>query len=136
MIKLPRGESCGEVVKFWRNRAYNDSVETSYQELRQKQIVNLCDGKQLGKTSDVVFTYPEGRVLGIVAPGGKGFRWGKSDVYIDVKCVTKIGVDVIFVELKSAPRIERKKGLLSRGKEPYSPPNSCPPPRRDYGEYE
>ena len=136
MIKLPRGESCGEVVKFWRNRAYNDSVETSYQELRQKQIVNLCDGKQLGKTSDVVFTYPEGRVLGIVAPGGKGFRWGKSDVYIDLKCVTKIGVDVIFVELKSAPRIERKKRLLSRGKEPYSPPNSCPPPRRDYGEYE
>ena len=111
-------------------------METSFQELRQKQVVNLCDGKQLGKVSDIVITYPEGRVLGIVAPGGKGFRWGKSDVYIDLKCVTKVGVDVVLVELKSAPRIERKKGLLSRAKEPYTPPNSCPPPRRDYGEYE
>ena len=68
-------------------------------------VVNICDGKQLGKVSDVVFTYPEGRVLGIVAPGGRGFRWGKSDVYIDLKNIGKIGVDVVLVDLKSAPRI-------------------------------
>ena len=110
-------------------------MDTSFQELRQKQVVNVCDGKQLGKVSDVVFTYPEGRVKGIVAPGGRGFRWGKQDVYIDLKCVTKVGVDVVLVELKSAPRIERKKGVLSRG-ESYSPPPNCPQPRRDYSDYE
>lgn len=98
-------------------------------------VVNICDGKQLGKVSDVVFTYPEGRVLGIVAPGGRGFRWGKSDVYIDLKNIGKIGVDVVLVDLKSASRIERKKGLLARGKEPY-PPQNCPPSRRDYSDYE
>ena len=110
-------------------------MDTSFQELRQKQVVNVCDGKQLGKVSDVVFTYPEGRVKGIVAPGGRGFRWGKQDVYIDLKCVTKVGVDVVLVELRSAQRIERKKGVLSRG-EGYSPPPNCPQPRRDFSDYE
>ena len=99
-------------------------------------VVNVCDGKQLGKVSDVVITYPEGRVLGIVAPGGRGFRWGKSDVYIDLKCVSKIGVDVVLVELRNAPRIDRKKGVLSRPQPTSCPPGGAPVSRRDYGEYE
>ncbi len=99
-------------------------------------VVNVCDGKQLGKVSDVVITYPEGRVLGIVAPGGRGFRWGKSDVYIDLKCVSKIGVDVVLVELRNAPRIDRKKGVLSRVQPTSCPPGGAPVSRRDYGEYE
>lgn len=99
-------------------------------------VVNVCDGKQLGKVSDVVITYPEGRVLGIVAPGGRGFRWGKSDVYIDLKCVSKIGVDVVLVELRNAPRIDRKKGVLSREQPTSCPPGGAPVSRRDYGEYE
>ena len=44
-------------------------METSFCELHRKEAVNLTDGKQLGKVSDVVFTYPEGRVQGIVVPG-------------------------------------------------------------------
>lgn len=99
-------------------------------------VVNVCDGKQLGKVSDIVITYPEGRVLGIVAPGGRGFRWGKSDVYIDLKCVSKIGVDVVLVELRNAPRIDRKKGVLSRAQPSSCPPGGAPVSRRDYGEYE
>ena len=99
-------------------------------------VVNVCDGKQLGKVSDVVITYPEGRVLGIVAPGGRGFRWGKSDVYIDLKCVSKIGVDVVLVELRNATRIDRKKGVLSRAQPTSCPPGGAPVSRRDYGEYE
>ena len=125
MIKLPRGESCGEVVKFWRKMAYNDSVETSFQELRQKQVINLCDGKQLGKTSDVVFTYPEGRVQGIVVPGRKGFRWGRAELYIDLKCIKKIGVDVVLVDIRSSPKQEPKnKWGVPRDE------------RRDLGDYE
>ena len=109
-------------------------------ELKQKEVVNLCDGKRLGKVCDVVFSYPEGKVQGIVAPGGRGFRWGKADLFIDLKNVTKIGVDVVLVEIRSAPGKQEKK----RGKweAPPSPPQPEPPPyyrpsdRRDYGEYE
>ena len=78
--------------------------------MKQKEAVNLCDGKRLGRVCDVVFTYPEGKVLGIVVPGGRGFRWGKADLFIDLKNVTKIGIDVVLVDIKSAPKPERKRG--------------------------
>ena len=110
-------------------------------ELKQKEVVNLCDGKRLGKVCDVVFSYPEGKVQGIVAPGGRGFRWGKADLFIDLKNVTKIGVDVVLVEIRSAPEKQDKKGKWGT---PPPPPQPEPPPfyrggpadRRDYGEYE
>ena len=121
-------------------------METSFLELKQKQVVNLCDGKQLGKVCDVVFSYPEGKVQGIVAPGGKGFRWGKADLFIDLKNVTKIGIDVVLVEIRSAPGKPEKKKRWGGGND-YPPPpppqsnNDLPPfyrgnDRRDYGEYE
>ena len=114
-------------------------------ELKQKQVVNLCDGKQLGRVCDVVFTFPEGKVQGIVVPGGKGFRWGKADLFIDIKNVTKIGVDTVLVELRSAPgKPDKKKGKWGDYAPPPPPPERDPPPyyrgnandRRDYGEYE
>ncbi len=120
-------------------------METSFLELKQKEVVNLCDGKRLGKVCDVVFSYPEGKVQGIVAPGGRGFRWGKADLFIDLKNVTKIGVDVVLVEIRSAPaKQDKKKGKWGDYPPPPPPEPRDPPPfyrggpsdRRDYGEYE
>ena len=114
-------------------------METSFSELKCKEVINLCDGKRLGKVNDVVFTYPEGKVLGIVAPGGRGFRFGKGDLFIDLKCINKIGVDVILVEIRSAPKPDKKKGnkWADYPSPPPEPPHrNSPPDRRDYGEYE
>lgn len=115
-------------------RAYTVGMETSYCELHRKEAVNLTDGKRLGRVSDVVFTYPEGRVQGIVVPGGRGFRWGRAEIFIDLKCIKKIGVDVILVDIRSAPKPEKRANKWG---------NSCsreaqfsPPDRRDYGDYE
>ena len=110
-------------------------METSFSGLHCKEVVNVTDGKRLGRVTDVVFTYPEGRVQGIVAPGGRGFRWGKAELFIDLKCVKKIGVDVVLVEVRAAPKPEKRNKW---GREaPYQPPPPMPPPdRRDYGEYE
>ena len=110
-------------------------METSFGELKKKEVINVCDGKRLGKVCDVVFTFPGGKVKGTVVPGCKGFRFGKADVFIELKNVTKIGVDVVLVELREQkePREhEKKKGRWD---------DDCPPPRphpdrRDYGEYE
>ena len=85
-------------------------METSFCELHRKEAVNLTDGKRLGRVSDVVFTYPEGRVQGIVVPGGKGFRWGRAELFIDLKCVKKIGIDVVLVDVKAAPKPEKHGG--------------------------
>ena len=113
-------------------------METSYGELKRKEAVNLCDGRKLGKICDVVFTYPEGKVLGIVVPGGRGFRWGKADLFIELKKVTKIGVDVVLVDIKAAPKPEKKRGKWDEAPASGGPPPSLPygGDRRDYGEYE
>ena len=107
-------------------------METSYGELKRKEAVNLIDGKRLGKVCDVVFTWPECEVQGIVVPGGRGFRWGKADLFIDMKCIKKIGIDVILVEIKAAPKPNEKR----RAKWEDAPPEPGYGDRRDYGEYE
>ena len=127
-------------MQLLKNLRIEYNVETSFGELRRKEVININDGKRLGKVSDVVFTYPEGKVQGIVVPGGRGFRWGKAELFIELKCVTKIGVDVVFVEIKAAPKPDKKKG--NKWESCYEPPREDPPPRRpppdrrDYGEYE
>lgn len=98
------------------------------------EAVNLADGKRLGKVCDVVFTFPEGKVQGIVVPGGRGLRLGKNGIFIELKCIKKIGVDVVLVEIKSAPKSEKKRGRWEEA--PPPPPQPYHGDRRDYGEYE
>lgn len=101
-------------------------------------MINVCDGKRLGKVCDVVFTFPEGRVKGIVVPGCKGFRFGRADVFIDLKNVSKIGVDVVLVDIREPIERDKKRDKCDEGRcPPEPPPRPHPrPDRRDYGEYE
>lgn len=98
----------------------------------------MCDGKRLGKVCDVVFTFSEGRVKGIVVPGCKGFRFGRADVFIDLKNVSKIGVDVVLVDIREPIERDKKRDKCDEGRcPPEPPPRPHPrPDRRDYGEYE
>ena len=47
-------------------------MEYSYSDLKKKSVINLSDGKNLGKICDLVISCPDGRVTGIVVPGKKG----------------------------------------------------------------
>ena len=114
-------------------------METSFLELKQRDTINICDGKRLGKVCDVVFSFPEGKVQGIIVPGGKGFRWGKADMFIELKNIVRIGEDVVLVELKnSSPSCETKRDKRESPNCPPPPPPPKPQPRdrRDYGDYE
>ena len=78
-------------------------METSYRELKCKYVVNIGDGKNLGKTCDIVFTFPEGRVIGIAVPGKSGIRlFRREDLFIPLRNIVKIGADVVLVDLKGA----------------------------------
>ena len=78
------------------------SVELSFCELRCKQVVNVIDGKVLGRICDVIFSRQSARVLGFVVPGEGGFALfkRKNDMFIPFERVCKIGLDVVLVELK------------------------------------
>ena len=77
-------------------------MDTSYLELRCKEVVNLVDGKTLGHIVDVVFNLASGCVLGIVVPGEKSF-WNVfksgTEIFIPLSQIVKIGEDAILVEL-------------------------------------
>ena len=47
-------------------------------------------------------------MLGIVVPGGKGFF--RSDMFIDLRNVIKIGVDTVLVEVRPSPKVPSKRG--------------------------
>ncbi len=74
-------------------------MELSYNELRKKEVVNTNDGKKMGRVCDLIFCYPENRVLGFVVPGSRAFGLKKEEYFIDLKNIVKIGEDVILVNV-------------------------------------
>lgn len=89
-------------------------MEVTFSKLRAKEVVNTQDGKKLGRICDIVLCYPENRWIGIVVPGSRGFSMKKSEFFIDLKHIVKIGEDVILVNV----------GCPKRGGDR----ETCPPP--------
>jgi YlmC/YmxH family sporulation protein len=79
-------------------------VELSFCELRCKQVINVIDGKVLGRIVDVVFSRGSAKILGFVVPGDGAFHFLKKrgDIFIPFERICKIGIDVVIVELKPA----------------------------------
>lgn len=76
--------------------------DITFCEMREKEVVNIIDGRKLGRILDVVFTC-HGEVIGIVVPGERRFFKNISSsesLFIPWKCIKKIGEDTILVEMK------------------------------------
>lgn len=71
--------------------------------IKNKEVINICDGKSMGFVCDIEINLREGRIEGIVLPGNKGmfsiFGRETDDVVIKWKDVRTIGEDVILVEV-------------------------------------
>ena len=71
--------------------------------IKNKEVINICDGKSMGFVCDIEINLKEGRIEGIVIPGQRGFLnlWGKEseDYVIKWKDVRTVGEDVILVEV-------------------------------------
>lgn len=85
-------------------------------DLKQREVINILDGKRLGNIKDVELDLEEGKVVSLVIPGPnrffRFFSFGKDNDYIvpweDIK---KIGIDVILIELNSGlPSSKNRKG--------------------------
>lgn len=79
-------------------------MEASFQELKEKNVINNVDGKCLGHITDIVFDVVSACTLGFVVPqqtsqGFLGLFKSCRNLFIPFECVCKIGVDVILVEL-------------------------------------
>lgn len=116
-------------------------MDVTFTALKQKDVINLIDGKHLGRVCDLSFTFPENKVTGFTVTGCKGFKFSKQEIFLPINCVVKIGEDAVLVKFGKEEKPDRP---------PCPPPNDCPPQfcppppphfpprgdRRDYGEYE
>ena len=69
-------------------------------DFKQKEVININDGKILGFVVDVQADFEKGEIHSIiVAKTGKIFNNSKNNVNIQWKDIKKIGEDVILVEI-------------------------------------
>ena len=112
-------------------------MQFTFSELKEKEVVNLQDGRKLGKVVDLSFLYPENKLLGIVVPNGKGWHSKKNELFIDMKCIAKIGDDVILVNVGFPKDKPETKDRCPPAKPPAPKPPTCGADyRRSYEEYE
>ena len=104
----------------------NANFEISFTELRCKEVVNACDGRKLGRITDIIFSNESGKIRGIVTPYVKRSFFGKDqEVFIPWKCVKKLGEDVIIVDISGVN--ERGRDTLSLPQEEYAAPSKSEP---------
>ena len=110
-------------------------MELTYNELAKKDVINIADGRCLGRINNIKFQFPQGVIIGIYVPArkNKGLFWflDKSTLYIDVSKIVKIGGDVILVNIGCGDSClpNTKVGKESQNKcPPPCPPSPCPPP--------
>lgn len=74
-------------------------MEISYTDLKEKEIINIVDGRKLGRVVDILFDVANGLVRGIVVPGEKKIFRKSEDIFVPLEKVRKIGNDVVLVSL-------------------------------------
>ena len=77
----------------------------SFSEIRRKDVVNICDGRKLGKPIDLVLN-DAACAEALVVPGRSGgllgfFRQDREGCVIPWERVRRVGDDVILVEVDS-----------------------------------
>lgn len=76
-------------------------MEVSFLDLKEREVINVYDGKKLGRIIDVVFNNRNGAVRGIVVPGDKKIFRKAEDIFIPIEKIKRIGNDVILVGIQS-----------------------------------
>jgi len=74
-------------------------------DLREREIINIVDGRRLGFVADIEINLEKGKIEALIVPGQGRFLglFGKeSDYIITWDQIRKIGEDVILVELKNS----------------------------------
>ena len=100
-------------------------MELTFKELKKRDVINIADGKCLGRMTDLRLCFPEGILVGITVPGKKSIGLfsflNKAEMFIGVEKIVKIGGDVILVDLRKG--VKPDKPCIEPPKKP------CPQPR-------
>ena len=71
-------------------------------DLRQKEVINISDGRRLGFVCDVEINLEDGKIEAIIIPAGGrlfGILGKDSEFLIPWERIKKIGEDIILVDM-------------------------------------
>ncbi len=116
-------------------------MELTYKDLKARDVINVADGRCLGRISNLKLRFPQGVLVGIFVPGRKscGLRlFNRNDIFIEESKILKIGGDVILVNLKgdtSYPPKPPKNDCRSYHQKPTCEDIMCDASRIDQSDY-
>ena len=111
-------------------------MDISLSELKEKEIINILDGKKLGRIIDVLFDIETGLIKGIVVPGERKIFKKSEDIFISLEKLKKIGDDVVLVKLPVENRGFRgSQNTLQRENQRYNFSNYYPQNSKYPGKY-
>jgi len=80
-------------------------------DLKNKEVICICNGCRLGFVSEVEFDICSGRIVAVLVPGEmKIFSFGRCEeirIYWDQ--IEKIGPDIILVDIKPEELLPKKR---------------------------
>lgn len=89
-------------------------MESSFLDLRCKEVINVVDGRKLGHIIDVCFELNSGKITGFIVPGDTSF-WNVfksgNQMFVPYSQICKIGEDSILVEIY-APTCPPQTGAI------------------------
>ncbi len=107
-------------------------MELTYSELQKRDVINIADGRCLGRIVDLKFRFPEGVIEGIIVPGKKICPFlrlfNSQTLYISEREIVKIGGDVILVDLSCSNNSPKDIKVKCPPMPSKKPPKPCPPP--------
>ena len=79
-------------------------------ELKAREVINICSGKQLGRIVDVEIEPCGGAVEAVIIPGpGRicGLLGTDCEYVIPFACIRKIGPDAVLVEIQEEKFLQK-----------------------------
>ncbi len=74
----------------------------STEDIRKKEIINLCDGARLGCATDFEVSLCDAKILALIVPAGGWLCFWKNDkIVIPWEKIECIGEDTILVKMES-----------------------------------
>lgn len=73
-----------------------------FSSLKEKEVINICDGKRLGVVCDLELDIATGKICTLIVPedGGKwNFFCKEREYFVPWRCIKRIGDDIILVEV-------------------------------------
>ena len=76
-------------------------MDTFLSDIKNKEVINVANGKRLGYVCDVELDTIDARLISIMIPGESGGIFGRSQpISIPWACIEHIGEDLIIVNVK------------------------------------